>query len=92
MKITSSLAINLDLVEETSDALFIINKDILDFKNNRSCLIVFFSLTKAFYSINREELYYKMEQTGIHRIVLKWLKGYLKNKSQVLSIFDWMTC
>lgn len=75
--------------KNTSDALFAINKSIMDCVNkNEKVLTVFIDLAKAFDSIDRNALFAKLECIGIRGQALKWFKSYLSHRSQIVAIND----
>jgi hypothetical protein len=71
----------------TSDALFAINKTIIDFVNtHEKILLIFIDLAKAFDSIDSNILFSKLNYVGIRGIELVWFKRYLSSRSQVVSL------
>jgi hypothetical protein len=56
----------------------------LDKKNET--LALFFDFTKAFDLVSHNHLLFKLERLGIRGIPLQWLKSYLENISQVVTL------
>lgn len=72
-----------------SDALFLANKRIFELLNaNKKCLTVFIDLAKAFDSLDRNLLLYKLDCVGVRGVALNWFKSYLSDRKQVVSILN----
>lgn len=75
--------------KNSSDALFLLNKNIMEIvNNNEKCLVLFIDLAKAFDSLDRTVLFSKMSHIGIRAIELNWFKSYLDDRCQVVSILN----
>lgn len=71
----------------TTDALFHMNKNIIDSINkNKKVLVTFIDLAKAFDSIDRKLLFQKLVDIGIRNTALDWFKSYLSDRKQVVTI------
>ena len=49
-------------------------------------IALFMNLSKAFDTIDHDILLYKLNNYDIRGIVLSWLKSYLSNRQQFVSI------
>lgn len=73
--------------KNSSEALFLLNKDVTELiNNNKKCILLFIDLAKAFDSLDRNILFRKLECVGIRNTALKWFKSYLSDRKQVVSV------
>ena len=54
--------------------------------SNRPCYVVYLDFKKAFDSVDHSKLTQKLEAYGIQGPLLKWIKAYLSNRTQSVSI------
>lgn len=75
--------------KNSSDALFLVNKIIMNnINNNKKSIIVFVDLAKAFDSIDRNLLFLKLGFIGVQGGALEWFKSYLSARRQTVSILN----
>lgn len=73
--------------KNSSDALFLLNKFLMESINkNRKSIILFIDLAKAFDSLDKSILFHKLECVGVRNTALKWFKSYLSDRKQIVSI------
>ena len=72
---STSMAV-VELVENISKAI----------DNNKYTVGVFIDLKKAFDTIDHETLFKKMQRYGIRGLALSWLKSYLHERTQFVSL------
>lgn len=71
----------------TQDAILSLYNFILrTFENKEKCACVFFDLTRAFETVDHNLLVDKLENYGIRGPALSWIKTYLSNRSQKVSL------
>ena len=61
------------------------NKVATAIDENKLTANVFLDLSKAFQTIDREILFYKLEHCGICCVVLSWMGAYLENRKHFLQ-------
>ena len=64
----------------------LLDKVIQSLSNKEHVIALFMDLSKAFDTIDHDILLYKLNNYGIRGIVLSWLKSYLSNRQQFVSI------
>ena len=58
-------------------------------QNGEYCVGVYLDFSKAFDTIDHEILLTKLGHYGIRGIALEWIKGYMSNRSQSVSLNDY---
>lgn len=77
----------------TGDALLKFTDAVYDaFENNRYMMSIFLDFSKAFDTVDHEILIRKLEKQGIRGTCLEWLKSYLSNRVQYVSITNANSC
>ena len=56
------------------------------FERDQYTLVVFINLSKAFYTANHSVLIKKLQMYGIRGIDLDWIRSYLANRKQYISL------
>ena len=64
----------------------LLDKVIQSLSKKEHVIALFMDLSKAFDTIDHDILLYKLNNYGIRGIVLSWLKSYLSNRQQFVSI------
>ena len=49
---------------------------------NQQVDVVYTDFSKAFDKINHDMLIVKLERSGVHGSLLRWIQSYIKNRSQ----------
>lgn len=71
----------------TNDAVYAFLKSIVEFIESGDCPTgIFCDLSKAFDCVSHDLILIKLERIGIRGKALKWVRDYLKNRSQFVSI------
>ena len=73
--------------KSTTSAIFLFLNALYNaLDKGENCIGLFYDLSKAFDSIGHNILFSKLESIGIRSTPLSWLKSYLSNRSQLVSI------
>uniref|UniRef100_A0A0A9YPH7 Putative RNA-directed DNA polymerase from transposon BS n=2 Tax=Lygus hesperus TaxID=30085 RepID=A0A0A9YPH7_LYGHE len=72
-----------------NEALFALTTDLYSIRDtNKKGVLIMLDIAKAFDAIHRESLMYKLQELGILGPPLEWIRSYLTNRKQVVSIGD----
>lgn len=56
--------------------------------NRNSTVLIFCEMSKAFYFVERNVMFNKMENYGFRGKSVEWMKTYLKNRKQCVEIVN----